>query len=306
MPIHPVAAEILANFALSGRPNAHFLSVLEARANFESDFKNLAKPDIEVARDVTIEVRDSQIRGRLYRPSNDGIIPLIIYYHGGGWLLGSIDSHDVITRRLSLSTGFAVLSVDYRLGPESLFPTAVNDAVDAVTWAVNNAQLLGIDPKRIAVAGDSAGGNLATVAAKVLRDECGPNITIQILVYPVTTCDLEIGFDMNYEGHVLYRDEMLWHQENYLVSIDQATDPRVSPLQADLSGLPPAVVIIAEYDPIRPQGELYIEALKSSGVQVSVFEAPTLMHGFFGLDELFPEAADAMNFVAEKLKEVMD
>lgn len=306
MPLHPVAAEILANSALSGRPNAHLLPVLEARANFESDFKDLAKPDIEVVSDVTIEVRNSQIRGRLYRPSNDGIIPLIIYYHGGGWLLGSIDSHDVITRRLSLSTGFAVLSVDYRLGPESLFPTAVNDAVDAVTWAVNNAQMLGIDPKRIAVAGDSAGGNLATVVAKVLRDEGGPNITIQILVYPVTTCDLEIGFDMNYEGHVLYRDEMLWHQENYLVSIDQVTDPRVSPLRADLSGLPPAVIIIAEYDPIRPQGELYIEALKSSGVQVSVFEAPTLMHGFFGLDELFPEAADAMNFVAEKLKEVMD
>jgi len=164
---------------------------------------------------------------------------------------------------------------------------------------------LGIDPNRIAVAGDSAGGNLATVAAAVLRDGDGPHIAMQILVYPVTTCDLDRGFDMKYEGHILYRDEMLWHQENYLSSPDQATDPRVSPLLADLHGLPPAVVVIAECDPIRPQGELYIEALKSAGVQVSVYDAPTLVHGFFGLDELFPEAADAMDFVAKELKGFM-
>ena len=306
MPLHPVAAEMLRNSALSGRPNAHLLPVLEARGNFESDYASLTKPEIAIARDVTIEVRESQIRGRLYRPSNDVVIPLVIYYHGGGWLLGSIDSHDVVTRRLSLSTGYAVLSVDYRLGPESLFPTAVNDAVDAVTWAVNNAEDLGIDPKRIAVAGDSAGGNLATVVATVLRDNGGPHLAMQILVYPVTTCDLDLGFEMKYEGHVLYRDEMLWHQENYLSNQEQATDPRVSPLLADLRDLPPAVVVMAECDPIRPQGELYIEALRSAGVAVSVYDAPTLMHGFFGLDELFPEAADAMSFVANELREALN
>jgi acetyl esterase len=284
MPLHPVAAKMLADSAFGG----------------------LAKPDIETARDVIIEVRDTQIRGRLYRASNDGVVPLIVYYHGGGWLLGSIDSHDVLTRRLALSSGFAVLSVDYRRGPESFFPVAVNDAVDAVTWAVKNAQILGIDPKCVAVAGDSAGGNLATVAAAVLRDEGGPHLAMQILIYPVTTCDLDRGFDMKYEGHILYRDEMLWHQENYLSSSDQATDPRVSPLLADLHGLPPAVVVIAECDPIRPQSELYIDALKSAGVRVSVYDAPTLVHGFFGLDELFPEAADAMDFVAKELKGLME
>lgn len=306
MPLHPVAAEMLRNSALSGRPNAHLLPVIEARANFESDYASLTKPDIAIARDVTIEVRDTHIRGRLYRRSAEGIIPLIIYYHGGGWLLGSIDSHDVVTRRLSLSTGFAVLSVNYRIAPDSIFPTAVNDAVDAVNWAVNNSQVLGIDPKRISVAGDSAGGNLATVAAAILRDNAGPHIASQILVYPVTTCDLELGFDMKYEGHVLYRDEMSWHQENYLSSLDQVVDPQVSPLLADLHDLPPAVVVLAECDPIRPQGELYIEALKSADVQVSVYDAPTLMHGFFGLDELFPEAADAMSFVAKEVKDLME
>lgn len=306
MPLHPVAAKMLADSALSGRPNAHLLTVQEARANFESDFGGLTKPDIETARDVTIEVRDTKIRGRLYRASNEEVVPLIVYYHGGGWLLGSIDSHDVLTRKLALTSGYAVLSVDYRRGPDSLFPVAINDAVDAVTWAVENAKTLGIDPNRIALAGDSAGGNLATVAAAVLRDEGGPNIAMQILVYPVTTCDLDLGFDMKYEGHILYRDEMLWHQENYLNSPDEATDPRVAPLLADLHGLPPAVVVIAECDPIRPQGELYIDALKSAGVQVSVYDAPTLVHGFFGLDELFPEAADAMDFVAKELKGQME
>lgn len=306
MPLHPVAAKMLADSALSGRPNAHLLTVQEARANFESDFGGLTKPDIETARDVTIEVRDTKIRGRLYRASNEEVVPLIVYYHGGGWLLGSIDSHDVLTRKLALTSGYAVLSVDYRRGPDSLFPVAMNDAVDAVTWAVENAKTLGIDPNRIALAGDSAGGNLATVAAAVLRDEGGPNIAMQILVYPVTTCDLDLGFDMKYEGHILYRDEMLWHQENYLNSPDEATDPLVAPLLADLHGLPPAVVVIAECDPIRPQGELYIDALKSAGVQVSVYDAPTLVHGFFGLDELFPEAADAMDFVAKELKGQME
>ncbi len=305
MPIHPVAARLLADSASSGRPNAHLLPVEEARKNFESDLGGLMKPDIATVQNVLIEVRDSQIRGRLYRANMDGIAPLVIYYHGGGWLLGSIDSHDVTARLLALSSGFAVLSVEYRRGPESLFPVAVNDAVDAVQWAVENAQALGIDPARIAVAGDSAGGNLATVVAAVLRDEGGPHLLMQILVYPVTTCDLDIGFDMNYEGYILYRDEMLWHQNNYLSSPEQATDPRVSPLLADLHDLPPAVVVIAECDPIRPQGELYIEALRSAGVPVSVYDARSLTHGFFGLNELFPEAADAMTFVAKELKRLM-
>ncbi|MDP1879140.1 MAG: alpha/beta hydrolase [Actinomycetota bacterium] len=305
MPLHPAAAKLLADSAASGRPNAHLLPVPTARANFESDLGGLTKPDIAIARDVTIDVRDAQIRGRLYRADEDGTLPLVIYYHGGGWLLGSIDSHDVTTRLLAIASGFAVLSVDYRRGPDSRFPAAVNDAVDAVRWAADHADDLGIDPTRIAVAGDSAGGNLATVAAAVIRDEGGPRLAMQVLVYPVTTCDLDRGFDMTYEGHILYRDELQWHQDNYLSSPDQAEDPRVAPLLADLHGLPPAVVVIAECDPIRPQGELYIAALTAAGVPVSVYDAPALVHGFFGLDELFPEAADAMTFVADELKRAM-
>lgn len=305
MPLHPVAAQMIADSAASGRPNAHLLPVATARANFESDLGGLAKPDIAVSRDVTIDVRDTRIRGRLYRPAESGTLGLVVYYHGGGWLLGSIDSHDVTTRLLANASGCAVLSVDYRRGPEHRFPRAVEDAIDAVYWAVENAADLGIDPTRIAVAGDSAGGNLATVVAADLRDGDGPGAVLQVLVYPVTTCDLDRGFDMRFEGHILYRDEMQWHQDNYLTRPEDANDPRVAPLLADLRGLPPAVVVIAECDPIRPQGELYIEALRNAGVPVDVYDAATLVHGFFGLDEIFPEAADAMTFVGEKIAQAL-
>lgn len=303
MPLHPVAAQMLADSAASERPNAHLLPVPTARANFESDLAGLAKPDIAVARDVTIQVRNATVRGRLYRSTAEDILPLVVYYHGGGWLLGSIDSHDVTTRLLALASGCAVLSVDYRRGPENRFPTAAEDAVDAVHWAVDNAEQLGVDPTRIALAGDSAGGNLATVAAISLRDQGGPTIALQVLVYPVTTCDLTDGFDMTYEGHILYRDEMRWHQENYLRTPEDAKDARVSPLLADLHGLPPAVLVVPECDPIRPQGLKYAEALRAANVPVEVFHAATLVHGFFGLDEIFPEASEAMSFVGHRLQQ---
>jgi acetyl esterase/lipase len=230
------------------------------------------------------------------------VLPLIVNFHGGGWLLGSIDTHDVVARALAVATGAAVLNVGYRRGPESRFPTAVDDALDAVRWAAANARDLGGDADLLVVAGDSAGGNLAAVTAIRCRDEGGPQVRHQLLVYPVTTCDLSIGFDERWDGVVLYRDEMQWHQDNYLADASQRDDPHVSPLGANLVGLPPTTIVLAECDPIRPQGRLYADALAAAGVPVDVQEHATLPHGFFGLDMLFPEAADAMELAGRSVR----
>lgn len=304
MPLHPTAAKLIADAKASGRPNAHLLPVAEARRNFESDWAELPKPDIAVARDLTIPTSDGQsIPARLYRsdPGRSGE-PVLVWFHGGGWLIGSVDSHDGLARRLAIATGMAVISVGYRLAPEWRFPTAVTDAVDATRWVAVQAEALGVDPARLTIGGDSAGGNLATVAAALLRDDAAVQIRHQLLAYPVTTCDLDAGFDPEFEGIMLYRDELQWHQDNYLTDPSEASDPRVSPLLGDLTGLPPATVISAECDPIRPQAELYAAALDKAGVPVERRQYPGMLHGFFGLDMMWDEAAEAMEWAAERLK----
>ncbi|MDQ6526284.1 alpha/beta hydrolase [Nocardioides sp. LHD-245] len=301
-PLHPLAQKLIDDAHASPRPNAHLLPVAEARANFDGDLGGLAKPPVARVVDVVVPTRDgAELPARLFVPEGTGDLPLTVYFHGGGWLLGSIDSHETTTRLLALASGGAVLSVGYRRGPESRFPTAAEDAYDAVVWAAEPGRLPGVDASRIAVAGDSAGGNLAAATALALRDSGAVALRHQLLVYPVTTCDLSIGFDPDYEGVMLYRDELQWHQDNYLASPADASDPRVAVLDADLAGLPEATVVLAECDPIRPQGALFAKALADAGVPVEVCETPGMIHGFFGLEELFPTAVDSMRFAGERL-----
>ncbi|MBU8816975.1 alpha/beta hydrolase [Mycolicibacterium goodii] len=302
MPIDPIAKKMLDDAKASGRPNAHLLPVPTARENFENTFAALEKPVVHRVTDLTIATRDGVgIPGRLYVPDDRDDLPLTVYYHGGGWLLGSIDSHDAATRLLANASGSAVLSVGYRRGPESRFPTAVNDAIDAVEWARRSGAELGVDTSRIAVAGDSAGGNLAAAVALHYRDADDPVIRHQLLVYPVTTTDLVSGMDPDYDGVMLERDELQWHQDNYLPGPEAADDPRVNVLGANLRGLPETTVILAECDPIRPQGELYEQALRAAGVSVESHLTPGQVHGFFGLDEIFPAATGAMTFAGRRL-----
>ncbi|GAB5897732.1 MULTISPECIES: alpha/beta hydrolase [Mycolicibacterium] len=305
MPIDPTAQKMLADARASGRPNAHLLPVAIARENFEAAFAGLAKPTVARVVDVTIPTRDgARIRGRVYLPDSAGELPLTVYYHGGGWLMGSIDSHDVTTRLLANAAGSAVLSVDYRRGPEHRFPVAVDDAIDALLWALDTPTVadLGIDTQRVAVAGDSAGGNLACAVAIHARDaELAPAVRHQLLVYPASTTDLTIGFDDRYQGVMLERDECLWHQANYLTAQADHADPRMTLLNADLAGLPEATVILAECDPIKPQGLLLAEALSAADVPTTTREYAGMIHGFFGLDEIFPLATEAMQFAADRL-----
>jgi acetyl esterase len=302
--LHPQAAEILAAAAQSDRPNAHLLPVEEARRNFDADFAAAGPGDpVHAVSDVRIDVDGGEVPARVYRPA-DGRLPAVVYFHGGGWLLGSVESHDAVCRALANASGAAVISVGYRRGPEHRFPVAVEDCYAAVRAVVDRAAELGVDPRRLAVAGDSAGGNLATVVALLARDRGQPALAFQLLVYPVTTTDLEKGFDRSYEGLFLYYDELQWHQDNYLSSSDNRRSPLVSPLEtADLERLPPAMVITAQCDPLHAQGELYARALAGAGVQVEHRHYPGMVHGFFQLPSLFDDGRDAVERAGSALRE---
>jgi acetyl esterase/lipase len=307
VPLDPVARKLLDEIAASGRPNAHLLPVAEARANFESLFAGLGPGEpVASALDHEIPVTGTTIPARSYRPAGSDsadALPIVVYFHGGGWLLGSVESHDGICRALANASGAVVLNVGYRRGPEARFPAAVEDALAATRWAHANAALLGIDPARVAVAGDSAGGNLAAVVSQALRDAGEPIVRFQLLIYPVTTADLSIGFDMRYEGYFLYYDELLWHQEHYLSAPGDALDPRVSPLLGDASGLPPAAIQAAECDPLHPQAELYRDLLAAAGVPVSFRRYTGMIHGYFGLESVFDVAGDALADAGSALRE---
>ena len=309
MPLDPAARKLLDEVAASGRPNAHLLPIAEARANFESAYAGLGPgEDVAGTAEHEIPVTGSMIPARSYRPAGtgEGDRPaLVVYFHGGGWLMGSVDSHDGICRSLANASGAVVLSVGYRRAPEAQFPAAAEDALLATRWAHAGAELLGADPDRLAVAGDSAGGNLAAVVCQDLRDAGEPIVRFQLLVYPVTTTDLEIGFDMAYEGFSLYRDELLWHQEHYLSSRADARNPRVSPLLGDASGLPPALIQAAECDPLHAQAELYRDLLAAAGVPVAFRCYAGMIHGYFGLDGIFGLAREAMDDAGAALRDAL-
>lgn len=301
--LDPKAAEILEGALASERPNAHLLPVEEARVNFDGDFAELGPgEEVDAVEDLVIPVDGATIPARLYRPSGD-VLPGVLYMHGGGWLLGSVESHDATARALANAASATVLSIGYRRGPEDRFPTAVEDAYAALLWMRDNGERLGVDAEALAVAGDSAGGNLATVVAMLARDRGGPALRFQVLAYPVTTTDLEVGFDDDFEGYFLYRDELQWHQDNYLASPADRSDPLVSPLEdADLEGLPPALVITAECDPLHEQGELYAVALAGAGVEVFHRGYPGMVHGFFQMPGVFAQGREAVDLAGESLR----
>ena len=305
--LHPQAAELLAAAAQSDRPNAHLLPVEEARRNFDADFAAVGPgEDVDEVADLSIALDGGEVPARVYRPGA-GRRPAVAYFHGGGWLLGSIESHDAVCRALANASGAVVISVGYRRGPEHRFPAAVEDCYAATRWVVDRAEELDVDPTRLAVAGDSAGGNLATAVALLARERKEPAIAFQLLVYPVTTTDLEKGFDLAYEGFFLYRDELQWHQDNYLSSPEDGGSPLVSPLDtADLHGLPPAMVITAQCDPLHAQGELYASALAAAGVPVQHRHYRGMVHGFFQLPSLFDDGRDAVQRAGAALTEAFD
>jgi acetyl esterase/lipase len=264
-------------------PPAHLVPIDQARAAHERESLVMGGPGEEVAsvRDIGVQGPGGPVPVRVFRPAGDGLLPVVAYLHGGGWVLGTLDGFSPLCRALANASGAIVASVGYRLAPEHPFPAGLEDTRAAVRWLAANAGELGGDPDRIAVAGDSAGGNLATVVARRLRDEGGPALRFQALVYPV--CDSGINTPSYREcgdGFGLTAAGMRRYWELYLDGAD-GRDPDASPLQAeDLSGLPPAFVLTLRHDVLRDEGETYARALEAAGVPVTLRRYDGAVHGF--------------------------
>jgi acetyl esterase len=226
---------------------------------------------------------------RLYKPNARTNLPCLIYFHGGGWVVGNVETHDNVCRKLALASGCAVFSVDYRLAPEHKFPAAADDAYASLVWLSENAESLGLDPKRLALGGDSCGGNLTAVACLMARDQNGPKIKFQLLIYPATNVSRfdSPSYDKYGDDLLLTRAGMRFFTKSYCRDEKQASDPRVSPALADsLVGLPPAMVMTAEHDVLTSDGEEFAKALERDGVTVEYICMPGTIHLFFGMEIL--------------------
>jgi acetyl esterase len=266
-----------------------------------------AGEEVAAVEDRTLSLNGESIPVRIYRPSTDSKVrPVLVWFHGGGWVIGNLESADYASRMLTNASGCVVVSVDYRLAPEHKFPAAADDCFAATQWVVEHADELGIDASKVAVGGDSAGGNLAAVVAQMAKEAGGPAIAYQALVYPVTNFSFATpSYKDNADGYLLTRASMEWFWGHYLGNEGDGQHVKASPLLcADLSGLPPAIVITAEYDPLRDEGEAYAEALKKAGVAVESKRYDGQIHGFFA-NPAIDDGADAARMVGAALAKAL-
>ena len=286
-------------------PPMHTLTPAEARRMYleRRFFTQPAPPSVG-------EVRDLQTPGglrlRLYRPPQPGVHPVLVYFHGGGWTIGDLDTHDVLCRQLCAAAGIAVLAVDYRLGPEHRFPAAVQDSLEAARWLRSQAAALQLDARRMAVGGDSAGGNLAAVVCLALRDAGDPAPAFQLLIYPATDMRAQApSHRSNGQGYLLSSETVAYYRGHY---VDAAawTDWRASPLLAtDLSGLPPALVLTAGFDPLRDEGRQYADALSAAGNRVQYVCFERQIHGFITMGRVLDEAGTAVALCGAVLRQAL-
>jgi len=313
MALDPQVQEVINLVIKSGRPAYHTLSPKDARQLFRETrpASTPTPPEIGAVKNLTADGPGGPIPLRVYRPAgvaSGASLPALVYFHGGGWVIGDLDTHDVQCRQVTAEAGITVVAVDYRLAPEHKFPAAVDDAWAATRWVVSHASALGVDGRRIAVAGDSAGGNLAAVVALLARDAAdGPAIALQVLVYPVTDLGSESkSYNDFAEGYMLTRDSMRWFKNHYLKSAGDAEDWRASPIRAkSLAGLPPALVVTAGFDPLRDEGAAYAARLTEAGVRVDYVCYGGMIHGFVPMGRLIDTGNRAISHVAASLRQVL-
>ncbi|MGZ4506232.1 MAG: flavin-containing monooxygenase [Blastococcus sp.] len=299
VPVDPHIAAILAMLDEAGMPPLHEGTAEAGRAQYAALTHGARAPEqivpVAATEDITVPGAHGQLRGRVYRPDGEGPFPTVAFFHGGGWVIGDLDTHDNMARNVCTGSRAVVVAIDYRLAPEHPFPAAAQDAVAAARWVAQHREELG-GGALFAVAGDSAGGNLAAVAAQELTDE-GVPVAGQFLIYPAVDAAGEYPSRVeNATGYFLEQPTMDWFYGHYAGAWDDAKDPRLSPLHAaDLSGLPPAVIVTAEFDPLRDEGEAYGEALRAAGVPVDVQRYDGMIHGFFDMGTVSPAAQAAID-----------
>ena len=295
MPLDPQAIQVMEAAAALGFPANHLVSPEEARANGRARAR-APGPEVAKVEDRAIPGPDGDVPVRIYTPEGSGPFPGLAWFHGGGWVVGDLDSADASARNLAVGANCVVVSVDYRLAPETKFPGPAEDCYAATQWLVANAASLNVDPARIATGGDSAGGNLSAAVSLMSRDRGGCALVFQLLVYPVTERNFDtVSYIENAEGYQLSRDGMIWYWDHYLASDADAANPYAAPQQAaDLSGLPPALVITAEYDPLRDEGEAFARSLTEAGVPIVCTRYDGMIHGFFGMFAVVDKAKQAV------------
>ena len=305
MPLDPEAKMLLEQMTTVVRPFDE-LSVEEARAAIVT-LSAAAGEGEAVARveNRTVPGPRGEIPVRVYTPEGRAPFPVLVYFHGGGWVIGNLETHDGLCRHLANAAGAVVVSVDYRLAPEHPFPASGEDAYAATRWVAANAGALGGDARRIAVGGDSAGGNLAAVVSLMARDRGGPPLVFQLLVYPVTDVPSAktASYRENAEGYFLTAKMMHWFWNHYCGKNPDLSDPYLCPLRAkDLKRLPPALVVTAEFDPLRDEGEAYAARLREAGNQADLKRYAGMIHGFFGMGPLLTKAREATKDAASALR----
>lgn len=305
MPLDEDVKQLLAVMAPPGGPELHELGVEAAREGMAAAFLTETPEEVSRVENRTFAGPDGDVALRIYWPAGDGPHPALVYFHGGGWVLCNLDTHDGPCRSLTNQAGCVVVSVDYRLAPENKFPKGLDDCEAAVRWTAENAADLGIDAERIAIGGDSAGGNLAAAVAISNRENEGPFLCHQLLVYPVVDSRRNTpSYQQNGEGYFLSAAAMKWFWDMYLNDESDGENQLASPIRADdLTDLPPATVVTAEFDPLRDEGEAYAEQLAAAGVPVDSRRWDGIIHGFFGMGDMLPKGKEAISYAAARLRE---
>jgi len=308
MPLDPIMKALLDQLAAQPGPKMHELPAPEARAAFVAMMEALGPRDVPIGKVTNLSCpgAEGDIPLRSYTPVAPASesLPTLVFFHGGGFVIGDLDTHDGLCRMIANEAGIRVIAVDYRLAPEHKYPAAVEDAFAALAFVEANASELGVDANRLAVGGDSAGGALTAIVTQMAKEKGGPRIALQLLLFPVT----QIGGDTSSlrqfaEGHLLERAGLEWFYDNYLPPDADKSDPSVSPLAASsLSGLPPAYLMTAECDLLHDEGIAYAEKLKQAGVACEVVDHPGLVHDFIYLQAVLPQAAPALKDAARALK----